>query len=267
MSRATEARVNPIHAVFERLQRRGELALIPYLTAGYPDRATFGRCLRTISDAGADLIEIGVPFSDPIADGATIQHASHVALQCGARLRDLLADLQDIRLPQPLVFMSYLNPLLAIGMPALMRAMNDAHVHALIVPDLPVEESDEWVEAARAHAIHMVFLAAPNSPPQRIREIGRRSDGFVYAVSLTGTTGVRSAMDASLPGFLDAVRRETGRPAAVGFGVSGPEVIRTFHGHADGVVVGSRIVQAIRDGEDLAGLVGALKQATIQSAE
>ncbi len=254
--------MNPIHAVFERAQRSGEPALVPYLTAGYPDRAAFLRHLQTISDAGADVIEIGIPFSDPIADGATIQQASHTALEHGARLRDLLDDLKNVQLPQPLVFMSYLNPLMALGMRPVLREMNDARVHGLIVPDLPVEESDDWLEAARAHAIHMVFLAAPTSTPHRIREIGRRSDGFVYAVSLTGTTGVQREMNGDLPAFLDLVRRETSRPVAVGFGITSADAVRALRGHADGVIVGSRIVQAIRDGEDVGKLVRALKSAT-----
>jgi len=251
-----------IARVFENLRRRGELALVPYLTAGFPSERVFLEDLRRVADSGADLIEIGVPFSDPIADGPTIQFASHRALQAGFRLEDLFDVLRDVELRPPLVFMSYLNPLIAFGRERLLAAMRQSRVAGLIVPDLPAEEADDWLAAARAHGIVLAFLAAPTSGEARLQQIAARTDGFVYAVSLTGTTGMRATLADGLPEFLGRIRRHTQRPVVVGFGISQPQHVRALRGLADGAVVGSRIIEAIRAGEDLAVLVRALKQAT-----
>lgn len=257
---------SPISSVFEELRARGEMALIPYLTAGFPTMDGFVENLRIAADNGANVIEIGIPFCDPIADGPTIQRSSQVALAGGARLPaifDALAAVRakEMKLP-PLVFMSYLNPPLALGVEKLFGKMRDLNVSGLIPADLPVEESDEWLAAARRHGIDLIFLAAPTSTDERLRGIAERSSGFVYAVSRAGTTGARGELDIALPKFLARIRAATKTPIAVGFGISTPEHMRSLRGHADGAVVGSRLVDAIDRGEDVAALVRSLKEAT-----
>jgi len=251
-----------ISTTFEQLRTRREMALLCYLTAGFPTLADSMRHVATAAESGADLIEIGIPFSDPIADGPTIQHASHAALQAGVTLRRTITALGALRVRTPLVVMSYLNPLMAHGRDKLLSDLRQVHVVGLIIPDLPAEESDGWLGAARQFEISLVQLAAPTSTDDRLREIGRRSDGFVYAVSLTGTTGARRALPDGLGEFLGRVRSITGKSVAVGFGISTPEHIRALRGQADGVIVGSRLIEAIQNNEDLAAVVKSLKAAT-----
>jgi tryptophan synthase alpha chain len=251
-----------IAETFAASRARGELALIPYLTAGFPNRTRFVEALLLVAESGADIIEIGIPFSDPIADGPTIQRSSQIALAGGTRLERVFEDVAALRLRQPLVLMSYLNPLLAFGRERLFAQMRTADVAGAIVPDLPVEESDDWGAAAREYGRDLVFLAAPTSTGARLREIGRRSRGFVYAVSLLGTTGARQTMYDGLPGFLSRLRAATSLPVAVGFGISSPGQVGALRGLADGVVVGSRLVAALDAGEDLGALVRSLKTAT-----
>lgn len=251
-----------IAETFAATRSRDELALIPYLTAGFPTRARFIEALNEAAESGADIIEIGIPFSDPIADGPTIQRSSQIALAGGTRLETVFEDAAALRLRQPLVFMSYLNPLLAFGRERLFAQMRAANVTGVIVPDLPAEESDDWVAAARAHGRDLVFLAAPTSGDDRLREIARRSGGFVYAVSLLGTTGARQGMYDGLPAFLSRLRTATSLPVAVGFGISTPPQVRALRGLADGVVVGSRLVGALDGEEDFGALVRSLKDAT-----
>ncbi|MCZ2401242.1 MAG: tryptophan synthase subunit alpha [Phycisphaerae bacterium] len=246
---------------FAALRARGEMALMPFLTAGYPTRPAFLEHLRTVIDAGADLIEIGIPFCDPIADGPTIQHSSQVALENGARLRDILDDLAPLEPRVPLIAMSYLNPLIAMPRERLFERLRAAHVRGLIIPDLPADEATEWSAATREAGLCLALLAAPTSPDERLRLIGRAAAGFVYAVSLAGTTGARSELPPELPAFLRRVRAAAGLPVAVGFGISRAEQIRSLRGLADGVVVGSRLVEAIRRGEDVAALIAELKHA------
>ncbi len=250
-----------IAAVFTRLRERGELALIPYLTAGFPTRDAFEAALRDVSEHGADLIEIGIPFSDPVADGPTIQYSSQVALSGGASLQAVFESLRRVRAAQPLIFMSYLNPLLAYGQRRLLAEMAEVGARGLIIPDLPVEESDEWLAAARAAGVNLIYLAAPTSPDARLRAIAARSDAFVYAVSVAGVTGARSALSDRLPTYLKRLRTATDRPIAVGFGISTPEHVRALRGLADGVVVGSRLVDALRNSENLPTLLASFKQA------
>ncbi len=251
---------------FRNAAQRRELVLIAYLTAGYPTRAAFLEHLRAVEQAGADVIEIGVPFSDPMADGPTIQQTSQEALRGGARLCDILADLRDTPAARPRVLMSYLNPLLALE-DRLAPALREARIEALVVPDLPLEEADAWQTTLKAASVALVFLAAPTSSEERLRAIGQRSESFVYAVTVTGITGARRELPAELPQFLARLRAACSRPVAVGFGISDAAHIRGLHGMADGVVVGSRLMQAIGAGEDLAALVQTLKSATREARE
>src|SRR5262245_25219742 len=251
-----------IREVFDSCRQRNELALIPYLTGGFPSLSGFSTQLRAVASSGADLIEIGIPFSDPIADGPTIQYSSQVALRGGATLPALFDILRDAEVQQPLIFMSYLNPLLAFGQGRLLIEMQKSGVRGLIIPDLPAEESADWHTATQATKIDLILLAAPTSPDMRLKEIAARASGFIYAVSRTGVTGTQTDMQSGLADFLARIRSLTKAPIAVGFGISQPAHLRALRGIADGAVVGSRLVDAIRNGEDVATVVKELKEAT-----
>lgn len=250
-----------IHETFEKLHGRGELAFMPYQTAGFPTLTDSLANLRTLADCGADLLEVGIPFSDPMADGPTIQYSSHAALDKGVTLRAILAALRDFDLPCPLVMMSYLNPLMAYG-DDLFADMQAAGISGLIVPDLALEEAEQWLTPARENGVSIVFLLAPTSTDERIRIAAEMTDSFIYAVSLTGTTGARDALFSGLPKFLGRIRAVTDKPIVVGFGISTPEHVRALHGQADGVVVASRLIEAIRRGDEWTGLAKELKAAT-----
>jgi tryptophan synthase alpha chain len=247
---------------FQTLRARNEMAFMPYQTAGFPTLDASLKNLGRLAEHGADLLEIGIPFSDPIADGPTIQYSSHVALENGVRLKDVIVALRQLDFPCPLVMMSYLNPLIAYGRERLFADLEAARVDGLIIPDLALEEADEWLGKARPHGISMIFLLAPTSTDERIARAAELTDGFLYAVSLTGTTGARHSLAAGLPEFLSRIRAMTDRPIVVGFGISSPEHVRALRGHADGVVVASRIIDAIRAGDEWTGLVKSLKAAT-----
>jgi tryptophan synthase alpha chain len=251
-----------LRETFDKLRSRNELAFMPYQTAGFPTLEESLRNLRILAEHGADLLEVGIPFSDPIADGPTIQYSSQVALDNGVRLKGILAALRRLELPCPLVMMSYLNPLMAYGREELFADMQAARIAGLIVPDLALEEADGWLASAWEHGVSIAFLLAPTSPDDDIRRTAEFTTGFIYAVSLTGTTGVRKALHAGLPSFLKRIRAVTDKPIVVGFGISVPEHIRVLRGQADGVVVASRIIDAIRRGEEWTGLVESLKAAT-----
>ena len=238
------------------------MALMPYVTGGFPSLAAFTRVVETLAESGADVIEVGIPFSDPIADGPAIQYASEMALRGGATVRRIVDALAPLDLPCPVVLMSYLNPLLAYGMA---RFLGDCHrigTAGLIVPDLPFDESDEWREACRGAGVRLIQLAAPTSPDARIRRIARQSSGFLYCVSLPGTTGVRAELPKDLTAFLERVKRHTDLPTAVGFGISTPDHVRALVGRTEGVIVGSRVIEAIRHNEDLPKLIREFKAAT-----
>lgn len=251
-----------IDETFADLRRRKEMALITYTMGGFPTLLESLDRLATMAECGADILEVGVPFSDPIADGPTIQHASQHALRHGATLEDIISGLHSIDLQQPIVLMSYLNPLLAYGRERLLDDIQSNGINGLIIPDLPIEEANDWVACADAADVSLICLVAPTSPDERVQAIARQSSGFLYCVSVTGTTGVRSELGPALDTLLDRVRKATDMPVAVGFGVSSPDHVRALHGKADGVVVGSRIVKAISEGEDMPRLVRALKEAT-----
>ena len=251
-----------IQKKFEQLQTKNEKALIVYLTAGFPTMDDFVRILKETADAGADIIEIGIPFSDPIADGPTIQASSQIGLEKGATIPVILDAIRDLNLNVPLVFMSYLNPLLAYGQEKLLKDMTDAGVTGLIIPDLPVEEAESWKIVAQSKDVDTIFLVTPTSSEQRIKLIANASAGFVYCVSLTGITGARSTLSSDVTGFLDRVKSCSKVPIAVGFGISKPEHILNLKAHADGLIVGSRVIDAIQIGEDLGALIRDLKDVT-----
>ena len=245
-----------IDATFGRLQARGEKALIPFITAGDPDLATTHTLALTMAAKGADLLELGIPFSDPLADGPTIQAASTRAVKGGVHLPEVLELAGTLRRETevPLVLMGYYNPILQYG---LKRTAADAArlgVDGFIIPDLPLEEAGPWRQAAAREGIATIFLAAPTSGPGRIKKAGRRTRGFLYYVSVTGITGARAELPPDLVAALKEVRSLVKCPLAVGFGIAGPEQARRVAQVADGVIVGSRIVQLI--GQDPGCFIG-----------
>jgi tryptophan synthase alpha chain len=244
------------------LRGRNEAGLVAYLMAGHPTPGRFLENVRAVADAGADFIEIGLPFSDPIADGPVIQEAANAGLANGATLDAVLSAVRSLDAGVPLILMSYLNPLYGRGPVRVCRQLAAAGFSGLIVPDLPADDAAGWPGAARGSGIDLIFLAAPTSPPARLSVIAGASSGFVYCVSLTGTTGSRDAVPSGADAFLRRVRRLTDKPLAVGFGVSTPGHVRRLARVADGVIVGSRIVRAADAGEDLKALVAGLKRAT-----
>jgi tryptophan synthase alpha chain len=236
-----------IPATFERLRRAGEAALVPYLTAGYPSPSLTRELVPLLARHGADLIELGVPFSDPIADGATIQRASHAALEAGVSLDDCLdiAAEARARTDVPLVFMSYYNPIHSYGPGRFAAACARAGVDGLIVPDLPPEEAGDLQAVCRGADVDLIFLVAPTSTDERLRLIAGMASGFIYCVSLAGVTGARSQLGEGVGALVERVRRYTNLPIVVGFGISTPEHVSQVSRSADGAVVGSALINRI----------------------
>ncbi len=248
--------------VFQNLKSRNEAALVAFYTGGFPDMKSSMDNLQCIADSGADIIEVGIPFSDPVADGPVIQRASQISLQSGMTLPGLFQEIGKRTWNVPLVMMSYLNPLMAYGSEKFFEDAARAGFSGLIVPDLSVTQSTEWRSRAGEAGIDMIFLAAPTSTDERLKAIVEASHGFIYCVSLAGTTGVRDNVSQDASVLIRRIRRFTNKPICVGFGVSRPEHVRLLKSDADGVIVGSRIIQAVEEGEDLAGLIQSLKVAT-----
>lgn len=248
---------NRLDRVLAARRQRGQKALLIYITAGYPDLATTRRLLPELFAAGADVVELGLPFSDPLADGPTIQRASHLALQRGVRVADVLGLARSLReggVDGPLVLMSYVNPLLAAGLLEQPERLAAEGFDGLIVPDVPSLESGRWEGACEAAGLRWIPFLTPTSPEAQIRRVAAQPGGFIYCVSLTGVTGARRGLPASAVQLLERVRDHWQRPVAVGFGVSGPEAARALAQHADGVIVGSalldRLEEAVRAGAD-----------------
>jgi tryptophan synthase alpha chain len=229
---------------------QGEPALVAYLTAGYPRREKFREHVRALASA-ADVLEIGVPFTDPMADGVTIQRASLAALAQSVSLKWILAELHAVRdISAPLILMSYLNPLLAFGIGRLAQAAAEAGVAGFIVPDLPLDESQELRAALDERQIALVQMVTPVTEPQRLKQLCAGSQGFVYAVTMTGTTGKSVAVPDEVISYLDNVRANAPLPVCAGFGIRSREQVGRLRGHVDGVVVGSALVEVLERGED-----------------
>jgi tryptophan synthase alpha chain len=229
---------------------KGEPALVAFITAGFPSRAKFREHLQSVA-AGADVVEIGVPFTDPMADGVTIQRSSLAALAQGVSLRWIFAELESMpRLKTPLLLMSYLNPLLAFGFKRLAESAARAGVAGFIVPDLPLDESQELRTALDREQIALVQMVTPVTKPDRLRELCAGSQGFVYAVTMTGTTGKNVAVPAEVTRYLDRVRELAVVPVCAGFGIRSREQVELLRGHVDGVVIGSALVEVLERGED-----------------
>lgn len=249
---ARESGLRRIAAVFERAQAENRAVLIPYLTLGHPAPETSLSLAEAAIAGGADLLELGVPFSDPLADGPIIQRATYIALQLGTTVARCLEMAQDLRRREtmvPLIFMGYYNPILAYGEEAFCRACHEVDVNGLIVPDLPPEEGRQLEEACEKHGLALIYLLAPTSTPERIRLVSERSRGFVYLVSVAGTTGPRERIPPDLAAFVGRVRAVTDKPLAVGFGISTPEQAGQVAALADGVVVGSALVRLAEEAD------------------
>ena len=235
-------------------------ALVAFITAGYPKRSEFLNVLRAVAGA-ADAVEIGVPFSDPMADGVTIQRSSQHAIEHGVSLTWILDELErrDYELASPVLLMSYLNPLLAFGLDKLAARAAEVGVSGVIVPDLPYEESAPWRAALDGHGLALVQLVTPATPPERLRALCAASQGFVYAVTRTGITGGESTLPAETSQYLAAVKAASQVPVCAGFGVRRPDQVATIARHADGVIVGSALVEVLERGGDPAEFLRSLR--------
>jgi tryptophan synthase alpha chain len=245
--------MSKITTVFENLHRAGRTALMPYLTMGYPQRESALALVPALVEAGTDLIELGIPFSDPLADGATIQAAAQQALTNGMTLSLCLeqaAALREQGVAVPFVLMGYYNPIFQMGTGRFARRAAAAGVDGVIVPDLPPEESNDLHSALRAQGIDLIFLLPPTSDNGRLQIVTERTSGFLYLVSLTGVTGARDHLPSDLESFVARVRSATELPLAVGFGISTPAQAAQVARIADGVIVGSALIKAIGRGED-----------------
>jgi tryptophan synthase alpha chain len=234
---------------FQELKAANRKAFIPYITAGDPNLKTTADLILALDQAGADIIEVGVPFSDPIADGPVIQRATERALISGTSLADILRMGTEIRKKSqiPMLLFSYYNPLLRYGLDNLARDASAAGFDGILASDLTVEESGLFVVTMKRAGLNTVFLVAPTSSPERIRMIASTSTGFLYAVSRTGVTGESQELAADLRDFLKALRTQTDTPIAVGFGISRPEHVKAVWQEADGAVVGSAMVRTIEE--------------------
>ena len=227
--------------------RANHIALIPYITVGYPNIETTLKIVPLLASGGCDIIELGIPFSDPLADGATIQRASYEALRQGITLRSCFEVAQELRqrVEIPLVFMTYYNPVLKFGLEQFCSKCAEVGIDGLIIPDLPPEEGQELEQSIRRYGLDIIYLLSPASTEARIKLVTDRSSGFIYLVSLTGVTGARNQLPKELEGFVAIVRERTKKPLCVGFGVSTPEQARRIANVADGVIVGSRVIQLL----------------------
>lgn len=260
---------NGLDEAFERARKERRAALIPYVIGGHPSAAAFVDLGVAVLEAGADAMEIGVPFSDPLLDGPAIQQAQQLALKSGVTPEDCLRFAHEIhaRNPKALLFMGAYNPILAYGVWRFCRDAARAGVSGLIVPDVPFEEQEELRAQATEGGLHVIQLVAPTSPAQRLRRVCAASSGFVYCISVAGVTGERASVAASARPLVKSVRGCTDVPVAVGFGIAGPEQARQVAAFADGVIVGSALINAIArapEGEQIdaaAGFVSQLRRA------
>lgn len=245
-----------IAAMFDNLKREGRKGLIAFLTAGDPSPARTAALVEALERGGADLIELGVPFSDPIADGPVIQRAGQRALAAGTTLRKVLEIAAEIRRRSeiPLLLFTYLNPVVRYGLEELARDAAASGIDGCLLTDASVEEAGEYVEAMRRHNLDTVFLAAPTSTERRLRLVAQYSTGFVYLVSRMGVTGARASLSDAVGPLVRSMRAVTDLPLAVGFGISRPEHVAELGRQVEGVVVGSAIVNLIEQNADNASL-------------
>jgi tryptophan synthase alpha chain len=264
--------MNRIDARFEALRKRGETAFIPYVTAGDPSLDATAALVLELEKAGSDIIEFGIPFSDPIADGKANQEAAQRALLNGVTLHDVVALVKQLRdkTQIPILLFTYYNPVLAYGVEALAADARDAGVDGILCVDLPPEEAGDYKRCMDAAGIATVFLIAPTSTDERVRLIAGQSTGFIYYVSRTGVTGVRQDLESATGGMVERIRAHSDKPVCVGFGISTPDQAREVAGYADGVIVGSAIVGMVGelgDRPDMPARVGAFVRSLVEAAK
>jgi len=258
--------MNRIDATFARLKEQGNSALMPFVTIGDPDLDTSLEIIKHLAEAGADMIELGVPYSDPLADGPVIQRASERALKHEVRITDVIRlakQARDQGVDIPFILFSYYNPVLQLGLESFMRLLALHDISGMIIPDLPIEEDAEVKAAADAHGLHLIPLVAPTSE-QRIQQIAGRASGFIYCVSSLGVTGERSQFSDTIEAFIRTVREVSNVPVCVGFGISSREQVARFSSMCDGVIVGSAIVRQIEEALPLLQHPDTRKQALLQ---
>jgi len=242
---------------FKSLRDRQECALIPFITAGDPDLETTAKALQILDRNGADLIELGVPYSDPLADAPVIQAAATRSLQRGTKLESVLEIVTDVNknLRSPIILFTYYNPILNRGIETFLKQIAASGVKGLVVPDLPLEEAEGLLQPAAAQGIEVILLVAPTSSLERIQAIARKSQGFVYLVSVTGVTGIRTKMEARVPDLIKQLRQATDKPIGVGFGISAPEQAHQVkQWGADAAIVGSAFVKRLANSNPSEGL-------------
>ena len=244
-----------LDAMFAAAKAQGRAAFLPYFPIGYPDHERSLAVIEALSREGVDGFEIGIPFSDPIADGPTIQAATQIALENGTTVQkclDAVAELRARGVDQPMLMMGYANPLLAYGTDQFVRDARAAGADGLIVPDLPPEEAHYFADSCARESLALVFMLAPTSNDGRIAMAARHATGFIYVVSLTGITGARAQLPTYLTEFIARLRRGTGKPLVMGFGISTPDHARRVSALTDGFIVGSALVRAGGDSVDAA---------------
>lgn len=259
-----------VEAAFEGLKSRDEKALITFITAGDPDLTATKDLIFTLEKSGADIIELGIPFSDPMADGPTIQLSSERAVKNGVHLENVLDLIREVRKTSevPIILFGYYNPIFNFGLKKFARAAKAAGADGVLIVDLPAEEAAELKAELDICGMDLIFLLTPTSGEDRIRLISSKASGFLYFVSVTGVTGARSALSSKLPAYVKKVRRFTDVPVGVGFGISTPEQAKAVSAYSDGVIVGSAIINIIAKNsgspdllEKVGGFVSALKEA------
>jgi tryptophan synthase alpha chain len=260
-----------IRETFASLKRAGRGGFIPFITAGDPDIATTERLLIELAAAGADIIELGVPFSDPVADGETIQHASERALRKGITVSDVLSCVSHAKqhIDVPIVLFSYFNPLLSFGRDRLANEAKEVGVDAVLVTDLIPEEAQTWIEILVQRELDPIFLVAPTTSDKRLKQIARQARGFIYAVSRAGVTGARDEMPRDAEALVKRVRSVSDLPVAVGFGISTPEQVREVWRFANAAVIGSAFVREIEKlsaKPDLVSRIGNFARSLIPAA-
>jgi tryptophan synthase alpha chain len=255
--------MSKITRVFQQLKQKGKKAFIPYLMTGDPALNDTKRFVEELSEAGADIIELGVPFSDPLADGPTIQRASERSLKQGVTLRKVLSLVEEIRQHSdiPLILMTYFNPVFKYGVEAFIKEATRVGVNGIIVPDLIPDEADELIQLTKKYKLDTIFLLAPTSTEERIKKVARASTGFIYYVSITGITGAELSLSERMRETFSQIKRITKKPVAVGFGVSTPEEASQVADFADGVIVGSAIVKLIAERKDIREFAQSLRKA------
>ena len=237
---------------FAQLKQHSQCGLIPFITAGDPDLNTTTEAIKTLAANGADIIELGVPYSDPLADGPVIQAAATRALQQGVCLDDVLNIVKQVQgdIEIPIVLFTYYNPIYYRGAAKFLETIASVGVKGLVVPDLPLEEAEQFLDLAQTHGIEVTLLVAPTSPIERIKEIASHSQGFIYLVSVTGVTGMRTQVESRVQDLIKKLKEVTDKPIGVGFGISKPEqAMQIKNWGADAVIVGSAFVKKLANQE------------------